>query len=146
MALASPHDPPPGNRPRRQRAAAGEEAEATIGDFEASLAAVQSAVTKLESGEMSLGESLRQYETAVAALGRCHASLDVARQRVMVLSGIDEDGNPVTVPMERHEVGQSEEAVDLREKQAARAGRRGAVKTTRKRDPPDNLELDLAPF
>ncbi len=102
---------------------------------------VESAVAKLESGEMSLGESLAEYERAVAALRRCHQSLRVASQRVMVLSGFDEDGNPVTVPMESDD-GET----DLTAKQAARGGRRGAVKTSRRREPPDNLELDLEPF
>jgi len=68
-------------------------------DFEASLADVEQIVSRLESGELGLTESLEQYETGIKQLKQCHALLDAAEQRVSVLSGFDADGNPLTQPL-----------------------------------------------
>ncbi len=69
-------------------------------DFETALAQVERIVSQLESGELGLTESLSQYEIGIKQLKRCHRLLDVAEQRVSLLSGFDADGNPITEPLE----------------------------------------------
>lgn len=68
-------------------------------DFEAVLADVEGIVSKLESGELNLTESLEQYERGVRQLKNCHAILHAAELRVTVLSGFDADGNPLSEPL-----------------------------------------------
>lgn len=69
-------------------------------DFESSLGEVEQIVAKLESGELSLTESLEQYESGIRHLKRCQSLLDAAEQRVSLLSGFDAAGNPVTTSID----------------------------------------------
>lgn len=55
-------------------------------DFEASLQQLEKLVEQLESGELSLAESLKHFEQGVALSKRCHAMLDQARQSVELLT------------------------------------------------------------
>lgn len=96
-------------------------------DFEATLGEIEVVVRKLESGELSLDDSLRQYESAVSKMRRCYELLDVAERRVSVLAGFDADGNPVTEPLEDAGDGRGNDAETLIEKQKTRSRRRGAV-------------------
>ena len=91
--------------------------------FETALAEVEQIVRELESGELALGESLKQYERGVSRLRQCHEHLRDAQRRVEVLVGFDETGTPVTQPLDG-------DATTLEEKQAIRSRRRGAA------DPP----------
>lgn len=109
--------PPPGSAP------------ATL-DFEATLGEIEVVVRKLESGELSLDDSLRQYESAVSKMRRCYELLDVAERRVSVLSGFDADGNPVTEPLEDAGDGRGNDTETLIEKQKTRSRRRGAAGET----------------
>lgn len=81
---------------KKSASSRGSQADAS---FETSLTDVEQIVTRLEAGELGLTESLQQYELGIRQLKRCHALLDAAQQRVSVLSGFDEDGNPVTEPL-----------------------------------------------
>lgn len=99
-------------------------------DFEATLGEIEVVVRKLESGELSLDDSLRQYECAVSKMRRCYELLDVAERRVSVLSGFDADGNPVTEPLEDAGDGRGNDAETLIEKQKTRSRRRGAAGET----------------
>lgn len=54
--------------------------------FEQSLAALEDRVRRLESGEVSLDESLDLYEQGVALARRCHEHLDRAEERVAALA------------------------------------------------------------
>ena len=67
--------------------------------FESAMAEIESIVVKLESGELDLTSSLQQYEQGVKRLRQCHQILEVAEQKVSLLSGFDADGNPVTEPL-----------------------------------------------
>ena len=67
-------------------------------DFERALADVESIVSKLESGELGLSDSLEQYEIGIRRLKQCHALLQQAERRVMLLSGVDSDGNSIAEP------------------------------------------------
>ena len=88
-------------KPRSASEAAGEPTGGgePIEHFEDRLANVQRIVRRLESGEATIAESLRDYEAGIAELRRCHQLLESAEQRVDLLSGFDADGNPVTGPM-----------------------------------------------
>lgn len=96
-------------------------------DFEATLGEIELVVRKLESGELSLDDSLRQYESAVSKMRRCYELLDVAERRVSVLAGFDADGNPVTLPFEDAGDGRGNDSETLIEKQKTRSRRRGVA-------------------
>lgn len=55
-------------------------------DFEASLEELESLVEALESGELSLAESLERFKRGVELSKHCHDMLDKARQSVEVLT------------------------------------------------------------
>ena len=61
--------------------AAGEE---TL-DFEADLKQLEDAVERLESGAMSLDESLKLYEKGIGAYRRCHKALQDAELKIKTL-------------------------------------------------------------
>ncbi|MEM6365539.1 MAG: exodeoxyribonuclease VII small subunit [Planctomycetota bacterium] len=92
-------------------------------DFETALAGIEEAVQELESGELTLDQSLKTYEKAVVDMRRCYALLDVAERKINVLSGVDAEGNPVVEPLEM-----ADEDADLVQKQSSRSRRRTAAK------------------
>jgi len=55
-------------------------------DFEASLQELEGLVEALESGELSLAESLERFKRGVELSKHCHQMLDQARQSVEVLT------------------------------------------------------------
>ena len=57
----------------------------TAPDFEESIAALEDCVARLESGELSLDESLQVFERGIAASRACARLLDDTRKRVQVL-------------------------------------------------------------
>src|SRR5262245_26382529 len=68
--------------------------------FEQALAELEGIVRGLEEGEPGLEEALARYERGVALLRRCHAQLRQAEQRILLLTGEDGDGQPLTRPFE----------------------------------------------
>lgn len=54
-------------------------------DFETSLTALETLVTKMEQGEMSLEESLQAFETGIRLTRDCQARLAAAEQQVQQL-------------------------------------------------------------
>jgi exodeoxyribonuclease VII small subunit len=54
-------------------------------DFEASLAELEGIVEKLEHGELSLEESLKQFERGVQLTRVCQTALTQAEQKVEIL-------------------------------------------------------------
>ena len=72
----------------------------TDAGFEAGLRQLQQTVTALESGSLGLDAALAHYETGIRLLARCHGMLDEAGRRVALLTGVDEDGTPVTAPFD----------------------------------------------
>ena len=54
-------------------------------DFEASLAELESIVEKLEQGELSLDDSLKQFERGVQLTRICQTALTQAEQKVEIL-------------------------------------------------------------
>lgn len=70
----------------------------TAVDFEQSLAALQGLVEKLESGELSLEDSLTAFEQGVALTRDCQQALSQAEQKVSLLT--EQQGQPVTEPFD----------------------------------------------
>jgi exodeoxyribonuclease VII small subunit len=68
--------------------------------FEDSLALLDQIVRDLEDGKLGLEESLGRYEQGVGLLKVCYAQLEQAEKRIMVLTGIDSDGRPLTQPFD----------------------------------------------
>ena len=54
-------------------------------DFEASLAELESIVEKLEQGDLSLDDSLKQFERGVQLTRICQSALTQAEQKVEIL-------------------------------------------------------------
>ena len=64
--------------------------------FEANLRQLEKTVKALEGGDLGLDAALAQYEGGIRLLGSCHAMLDSASQKVALLTGVTEDGQPET--------------------------------------------------
>lgn len=63
-------------------------------DFERSLAELEAIVDKLEHGELSLEESLKQFERGVQLTRACQSALKEAEQKVEIL--LRKNGEPET--------------------------------------------------
>ena len=70
--------------------------------FEESLAELERVVRDLEDGELGLDEALARYERGVALVRQCQGRLTQAEQRILMLTGLEADGQPVLQPF-RHE-------------------------------------------
>jgi exodeoxyribonuclease VII small subunit len=70
--------------------------------FEESLVELERIVRELEDGRLGLEESLARYEEGVGLVRRCYAQLRTAEQKILLLSGADEDQQPVLQPF-KHE-------------------------------------------
>lgn len=59
---------------------------ASIKDFEAAIAELESVVRKLEEGDLPLEQSLALYERGVQLSRFCHARLEEAERRIEILT------------------------------------------------------------
>ena len=59
---------------------------ASIRDFEAAIAELESVVKKLEEGDLALEQSLALYERGVQLSRFCHARLEDAERRIEILN------------------------------------------------------------
>jgi exodeoxyribonuclease VII small subunit len=66
--------------------------------FEESLDRLDEIVRALESGETTLDEALGQYEAGVRLLKKCIDQLSRVEQQIILLSGEDCDGRPISQP------------------------------------------------
>lgn len=57
-----------------------------VQQFEAAMKDLESIVSQMESGSMSLEESLGAYEKGIALFRQCQGMLEQAQQRVQLLS------------------------------------------------------------
>jgi exodeoxyribonuclease VII small subunit len=69
--------------------------------FEQALAQLEQIVRDLEDAPLGLDDSLARYEQGVRLIKECHARLQQAEQRILLLTGV-EDGQPLLQPF-RHE-------------------------------------------
>ncbi|MFC3606874.1 exodeoxyribonuclease VII small subunit [Stutzerimonas tarimensis] len=67
-------------------------------DFEQSLTDLQQLVERLESGELSLEDSLACFEQGIRLTRECQASLSQAEQKVRIL--LERDGELQDAPFE----------------------------------------------
>ncbi len=68
--------------------------------FEQALAELDRIVHELEDGTIGLEESLTRYEDGVGLLKRCYAQLREAEQKILLLTGVDEEGQPILQPFQ----------------------------------------------
>src|SRR5437868_13987064 len=69
--------------------------------FEQSLTQLELIVRELEDGSLGLDEALARYELGVRLIKECHARLQQAEQRILLVTGVEE-GQPVLQPF-KHE-------------------------------------------
>ena len=69
-------------------------------EFEASMKRLETIVEELESGELSLEDSIARYEEGVKLSRGLTARLDEAEKRIERLVENDAQGAPATQPME----------------------------------------------
>lgn len=67
-------------------------------DFEQSLAELQTLVERLESGELSLEDSLGAFEQGIRLTRECQGALAQAEQKVQIL--LERDGSLQEAPFE----------------------------------------------
>lgn len=67
-------------------------------DFEQSLAELQQLVERLESGELSLEDSLTAFEQGIGLTRECQAALAQAEQKVQIL--LERDGELQPAPFD----------------------------------------------
>lgn len=66
--------------------------------FEVALEKLQQTVKRLESGELSLEDSLRSFEEGVRLTRLCQEHLSTAEQRIEILTQATPDGKVETQP------------------------------------------------
>ena len=64
-------------------------------DFEKKLGRLEDIVGKMETGELTLEDSLKLFEEGVKLSRECNTQLSEAEQKVKLLLGMDDDGQPV---------------------------------------------------
>ena len=68
--------------------------------FEGAVEELERIVEELERGRPDLGTALARYERGVKLLGHCQGLLDGAERSVALLTGVDEEGRPITAPFD----------------------------------------------
>jgi exodeoxyribonuclease VII small subunit len=68
--------------------------------FEAALDQLGRIVADLEQGTPELAAALAKYEQAIRLLAHCHTLIDGAEQTVALLTGVDDQGQPLTTPFD----------------------------------------------
>ena len=67
-------------------------------DFEKSLAELESLVEQLESGDLNLDQSLKQFKRGVELTRHCQGVLEIAQQTVEQL--LDNDDESSAIPLD----------------------------------------------
>ena len=116
--------------------------------FEEAITRLGDAVRQLEEGNLSLDESLAQYEVGIRYLSQCQKILTSAERKIEVLSGFDADGNPITENFD-DELMTLEEKADGRSrrrtaKPAGQPGKRSKKASTKPRTPSNQRKPDSA--
>ena len=69
-----------------------------IPDFETALAELEALVEKMEQGDLSLDESLKQFERGVQLTRSCQKALQEAEQKVQIL--LEKEGQQALEPFD----------------------------------------------
>jgi exodeoxyribonuclease VII small subunit len=64
-------------------------------DFEKKLGRLEDIVEKMETGELTLEDSLKLFEEGVKLSRECNVQLNEAEQKVKLLLGVDADGTAI---------------------------------------------------
>ncbi len=78
--------------------------------FEKSFSELEEIVLRLENGRATLDESLALYERGVGLLKECHELLEGARRKIEILTGVDENGVPITRAVDDTDISLDEKA------------------------------------
>jgi exodeoxyribonuclease VII small subunit len=70
--------------------------------FEESLLKLERMVRDLEDGQLGLEEALARYEQGVGLIKSCYQQLRQAEQRILMLTNVDEEQQPILQPF-KHE-------------------------------------------
>jgi exodeoxyribonuclease VII small subunit len=70
--------------------------------FEESLLELERMVRELEDGQLGLEDALARYEQGVGLIKSCYQQLQQAEQRILLLTGVDEEQQPILQPF-KHE-------------------------------------------
>lgn len=103
-----------------------------IQSFEKSLADLENVVSELETGNLSLSDSLAKYEEGIRNLKICHAVLEAAENKIRLLTGVDREGNPSIEDF-------NDDASDLYSRSAKRSADRSA------KDPAHDKPVETGP-
>ena len=103
-------------------------------NFEEALAQLERIVASLERGEPELTSALSKYEKGVQLLSICHRLLEKAEQSVALLTGVDEQGQPLTAAVRCHRDRGTRQA--KRRRRARRARRERPLRVDIKRQTP----------
>jgi exodeoxyribonuclease VII small subunit len=68
--------------------------------FEDAVEELENIINELERGRPDLGVALGRYERGVKLLGHCQGLLDSAERTVALLTGVDEENQPMTAPFD----------------------------------------------
>jgi exodeoxyribonuclease VII small subunit len=68
--------------------------------FEDALATLEQTVRELEDGRLGLEEALARYEQGIGLIRYCHGRLQQAEQRILQLTGLTPEGEPVLQPFQ----------------------------------------------
>ena len=68
--------------------------------LESAMTELSQIVSRLESGQETLDESLAQFERGMALLRVCHRKLDAAAQRIELVTQLAPDGDVLTEPFD----------------------------------------------
>lgn len=107
----------------------------SIPSFETSLAELQQIVAQLEGGTLGLEQSLSEFERGVKLLRTCYCFLDDAEQKIELLVGFNEQGEPVTEPFDAAATYDAKEQA---------VGRRRSTRKTTPKPAPDKPEPDAS--
>ncbi len=73
----------------------------TTKNFEKSLSELEKIVDKMENGDLSLEESMKQFEKGVELTRICQSALDQAEQKVLLLSTEEGDDSSIEFDIEQ---------------------------------------------
>jgi exodeoxyribonuclease VII small subunit len=65
-------------------------------DFEKKLTRLEELVRTMEKGELTLEDSLKNFEEGIKLSRECHVQLNEAEQKVQLLLKVNADGSPTT--------------------------------------------------
>ena len=88
---------------------------ATDMKFEEALKKLEKIVSDLESGNLSLDDSLERYEEGIRLSKLCAKKLEVAKKKVEILLKA-EDGSLELKPFDEKSVGEEDDAKDTKKK------------------------------